>query len=285
MRIIWSKYPWQWDLPLCWSADFVVYTTCRHWRVRNQQAVRASLRQHCGELQVLLSTGIQAQPRRQDVWRYGWTIDKAETRPAGLRLASLARKKSAIPVTHPSTHDSISLPPSIPPFTIHSPIYPSTYTSVRPSTYPRPPPPPPPPHTHTHLSILPPIRPQTTCLLLLMFSLIHPTIRNYVSNSILKRGFMPAADVNDCALGVCSHSCYNTPGAFRCACPSGMELTPSGRTCRGESDLKSGESELEYEKTTQLNWRLLVYHTLHGLIEEKLRGGNQRHVEAQSYLE
>ena len=268
MRVIWSKYPWQWDLPLCWSADFVVYTTCRHWRVRNQQAVRASLRQHCGELQVFLSTGIQAQPRRQDVWRYGWTIDKAETRPAGLRLASLARKKSAIPVTHPSTHDSISLPPSIPPLTIHSPIYPSTYTSVRPSTYP--PPPPPPTHTHTYPFFHP--------------SVLKPLV-SYYWCFLLKRGFMPAADVNDCALGVCSHSCYNTPGAFRCACPSGMELTPSGRTCRGESDLKSGESELDYEKTTQLNWRLLVYHTLHGLIEEKLRGGNQRHVEAQSYLE
>lgn len=43
-------------------------------------------------------------------------------------------------------------------------------------------------------------------------------------------------DVNECSLGVCSHSCHNSPGAFRCSCPSGMELAIGGRSCKDKDE-------------------------------------------------
>ena len=45
------------------------------------------------------------------------------------------------------------------------------------------------------------------------------------------------------------------------------------------------QSNIVMNLWTELNWHLLVYHTLHGLIKEKHSGGKQRHVEVQSYLE
>ena len=44
------------------------------------------------------------------------------------------------------------------------------------------------------------------------------------------------SDINECSIsnGGCSHSCHNSAGSFTCSCPSGLELDPEKRSCRGE---------------------------------------------------
>ena len=43
-------------------------------------------------------------------------------------------------------------------------------------------------------------------------------------------------DINECSIsnGGCSHSCHNSAGSFTCSCPSGLELDPGKRSCRGK---------------------------------------------------
>ena len=43
-------------------------------------------------------------------------------------------------------------------------------------------------------------------------------------------------DIKECSIsnGGCSHSCHNSAGSFTCSCPSGLELYPGKRSCRGE---------------------------------------------------
>ena len=45
-------------------------------------------------------------------------------------------------------------------------------------------------------------------------------------------------DINECANNPgCSHSCANTPGSFRCTCPSGgYQLGSDRRTCEGTNN-------------------------------------------------
>uniref|UniRef100_A0A8C1FRA2 Fibulin 1 n=1 Tax=Cyprinus carpio carpio TaxID=630221 RepID=A0A8C1FRA2_CYPCA len=48
------------------------------------------------------------------------------------------------------------------------------------------------------------------------------------------------ADIDECALPtgghICSYRCLNTPGSFQCLCPAaGYTLTPSGRSCQGQT--------------------------------------------------
>ena len=42
-------------------------------------------------------------------------------------------------------------------------------------------------------------------------------------------------DVNECAVrnGGCSEICNNKLGSFECACRTGRELKPDGKTCQG----------------------------------------------------
>lgn len=44
------------------------------------------------------------------------------------------------------------------------------------------------------------------------------------------------SDINECSVsnGGCSHSCHNSAGSFTCSCPSGLELDPGKRSCRGK---------------------------------------------------
>lgn len=48
-------------------------------------------------------------------------------------------------------------------------------------------------------------------------------------------------DVNECELyeqegrpRLCMHTCVNTPGSYRCACPSGYRTLPDRKSCEGE---------------------------------------------------
>lgn len=47
------------------------------------------------------------------------------------------------------------------------------------------------------------------------------------------------ADIDECegvgGEAVCSHTCFNTPGSFNCACPEGLSLGPNLTSCIGES--------------------------------------------------
>lgn len=41
-------------------------------------------------------------------------------------------------------------------------------------------------------------------------------------------------DVDECLLRKpCQHECRNTIGSFQCLCPSGYQLLPNGRSCKG----------------------------------------------------
>lgn len=48
-------------------------------------------------------------------------------------------------------------------------------------------------------------------------------------------------DVNECELygqegrpQLCMHACVNTPGSYRCVCPSGYRTLADGKSCEGE---------------------------------------------------
>lgn len=50
-----------------------------------------------------------------------------------------------------------------------------------------------------------------------------------------------SSDVNECELygqegrpRLCMHACVNTPGSYRCTCPSGYRTLPDGKSCEGE---------------------------------------------------
>lgn len=44
------------------------------------------------------------------------------------------------------------------------------------------------------------------------------------------------ADLDECLVpNLCQHACKNTEGSYRCLCPSGYRLLPSGKNCQGES--------------------------------------------------
>lgn len=54
-------------------------------------------------------------------------------------------------------------------------------------------------------------------------------------------------DVNECELygqegrpRLCMHACVNTPGSYRCACPSGYRTLADGKSCEGERDCGRG---------------------------------------------
>lgn len=42
-------------------------------------------------------------------------------------------------------------------------------------------------------------------------------------------------DLDECqARNLCQHACRNTEGSYRCLCPAGYRLLPSGKNCQGE---------------------------------------------------
>lgn len=50
-----------------------------------------------------------------------------------------------------------------------------------------------------------------------------------------------SSDVNECELygqegrpRLCMHACVNTPGSYRCTCPSGYRTLPDRKSCEGE---------------------------------------------------
>jgi len=42
-----------------------------------------------------------------------------------------------------------------------------------------------------------------------------------------------SADIDECTLSPCQHTCENTPGSFVCSCNDGYQLSSNGRTCEG----------------------------------------------------
>lgn len=57
------------------------------------------------------------------------------------------------------------------------------------------------------------------------------------SKCLCRKGWTSALcdeDIDECQLnnGNCSHTCENTPGSYRCSCPTGFELGPGRRKCR-----------------------------------------------------
>lgn len=51
---------------------------------------------------------------------------------------------------------------------------------------------------------------------------------------------MFTSDIDECELfhngqagRLCLHACVNTPGGYRCSCPSGYNVTRDGRSCKG----------------------------------------------------
>lgn len=53
-------------------------------------------------------------------------------------------------------------------------------------------------------------------------------------------------DIDECELfhmgqggRLCLHTCVNTPGGYRCACPAGYNLTRDGRNCKGQTGVMS----------------------------------------------
>lgn len=46
---------------------------------------------------------------------------------------------------------------------------------------------------------------------------------------------MPRPDLDECQVrSLCQHACRNTEGSYRCLCPAGYRLLPSGKNCQGE---------------------------------------------------
>ena len=42
-------------------------------------------------------------------------------------------------------------------------------------------------------------------------------------------------DINECDdIHKCEYKCNNTPGSFKCLCPSGYQLKADGTSCEGE---------------------------------------------------
>ena len=45
----------------------------------------------------------------------------------------------------------------------------------------------------------------------------------------------PGPDLDECRVrNLCQHACRNTEGSYRCLCPKGYRLLPSGKNCQGE---------------------------------------------------
>lgn len=44
------------------------------------------------------------------------------------------------------------------------------------------------------------------------------------------------SDIDECSSskGGCSHTCHNSAGSFTCSCPTGLELDPGKRSCKGK---------------------------------------------------
>lgn len=46
---------------------------------------------------------------------------------------------------------------------------------------------------------------------------------------------VPGPDLDECRVrSLCQHACRNTEGSYRCLCPAGYRLLPSGKNCQGE---------------------------------------------------
>lgn len=61
------------------------------------------------------------------------------------------------------------------------------------------------------------------------------------SHSCQSQGHFLSPDVNECKIygqegrpRLCMHACVNTPGSYRCTCPSGYRIMADGKSCEGE---------------------------------------------------
>lgn len=65
--------------------------------------------------------------------------------------------------------------------------------------------------------------------------------------------FVLRADINECERlpQPCAHQCINTPGSFKCTCPSGRHLLGDGKSCAGLERLPSYESYSFGYRTSQ----------------------------------
>lgn len=55
---------------------------------------------------------------------------------------------------------------------------------------------------------------------------------------------------------LCMHACVNTPGSYRCACPSGYRTLPDGKSCEGEW-AEGGYCSLDPPRPQNGKWWLL----------------------------
>lgn len=54
---------------------------------------------------------------------------------------------------------------------------------------------------------------------------------------LINKSMYRIPDIDECTRihGLCRGGlCHNTPGSFICECPEGHELTPDGRSCKGD---------------------------------------------------
>ena len=58
----------------------------------------------------------------------------------------------------------------------------------------------------------------------------------FISFQIFSRIFFSFLDIDECQSHNhnCSHFCNNTPGSFKCLCPSGYQLIHDSHTCSGD---------------------------------------------------